>query len=143
MHYSKPSIRHRYGVLESSAGRYHQIVPTDDDFISRNAAAALKGCTRKRIDSAIRRGDLPAYTVAGRTVVKASDVEALHLPVRPSMPPAGKLTRTAAAEILGTYPQRVTAMIGRGELPAEVVDGVQYLDEKTVREMATPRRINP
>ncbi|WP_237113536.1 DNA-binding protein [Mycobacteroides abscessus] len=119
-------------------------MPTDDDrFISRNAAAQRKGCTRKRIDTAIRDGRLPAYEVAGRTVVKESDVQTLHLPVRPSAPPAGMVTRTAAAEILGTYPQRVTAMIARGELPAVEVDGVQYLDEKTVREMATPRRINP
>lgn len=116
---------------------------TPAEFISRNAAAALRGCTRKRIDNAIKRGDLPAYEVAGRTVVKAADVEALHLPVRPAAPPAGKLTRTAAAEILGTYPQRVTAMIGRGELHAEVIDGTSYLDEKTVRKLATPRRITP
>lgn len=145
MQYPQPSIRHRYGVLESSAGRYHQVVPTDydDRFISRNAAAALKGCTRKRIDTAIRRGDLPAYEVAGRTVVKAADVEALDIPVRPSAPPAGKITRTAAASMLGTYPQRVTAMIARGELPAVEIDGVQYLDEAVVRELATPKRINP
>lgn len=119
-------------------------MPTDDNhFISRNAAAQLRGCTRKRIDSAIRRGDLPAYEVAGRTVVKAADVEALDIPVRPSTPPAGVVTRTAAASMLGTYPQRVTAMIGRGELSAETIDGTLYLDEKTVRELAAPRRINP
>ncbi|TXI62486.1 DNA-binding protein [Mycolicibacterium mageritense] len=116
---------------------------TDDRFISRNAAAALKGCTRKRIDTAIRRGDLPLFEVAGRPVVKAADVEALHLPVRSSVPPAGKITRTAAAAILGTYPQRVTHMIDRGELRAEVIDGVQLLDEATVRKMAKPRRISP
>lgn len=131
-------------MLESSTGRYHQIVPTDNDhFISRHAAAQLRGCTRKRIDAAIKRGDLPAYEVAGRTVVKAADVKALDISVRPSTPPAGKITRTAAAEILGTYPQRVTAMIGRGELSAETIDGVQYLDEAVVRELATPKRINP
>lgn len=114
---------------------------TEDKFISRNAAAALKGCTRKRIDTAIRRGVLPLFEVAGRPVVKQSDVEALHLPVRASVPPAGKITRTAAAAILGTYPQRVTHMIDRGELQAEVVDGLQLLDEKVVRKMAKPKRI--
>ncbi|WP_071288513.1 hypothetical protein [Mycolicibacterium llatzerense] len=116
---------------------------TDDRFISRNAAAALKGCTRKRIDTAIKQGRLPAYEVAGRTMVKEADVRALHLTVRPSVPPAGKVTRTAAAGILGTYPQRVTHMIERGELRAEVIDGVQLLDEATVRKMAKPRRISP
>lgn len=116
---------------------------TDDRYISRNAAAQLRGCTRKRIDTAIRDGRLPAYEVAGRVVVKEADVQALELTVRPSTPPAGKITRTRAAEVLGTYPQRVTAMIKRGELTAETLDGVQYLDEKAVREMATPRRITP
>lgn len=116
---------------------------TDDHFISRSAAAELKGCTRKRIDTAIKRGDLPVYEVAGRTVVKEADVRALRLTVRPTVPPVGKLTRTAAAEILGTYPQRVTAMIQRGELAAETIDGTQYLDEKVVRAMAKPRRITP
>lgn len=116
---------------------------TDDRYISRNAAATLRGCTRKRIDTAIRDGRLPAYTVAGRVVVREEDVRALEVMVRPSTPPAGKVTRTAAAEILGTYPQRVTAMIKRGELTAEEIDGTLYLDEAAVRELATPRRINP
>lgn len=116
---------------------------TDDRYISRNAAATLRGCTRKRIDTAIKRGDLPAYEVAGRVVVREEDVQALELTVRPSTPPAGKITRTAAAELLGTYPQRVTAMIKRGELHAEEIDGTVYLDEAVVRELATPRRITP
>lgn len=117
-------------------------MPTDQ-FISRNAAAQLRGCTRKRIDTAIKRGDLPAYAVAGRVVVREADVLALEVTVRPSTPPAGKITRTRAAEILGTYPQRVTAMIKRGELTAETLDGTLYLDEAVVRELATPRRITP
>lgn len=116
---------------------------TSDQFISRNAAATLKGCTRKRIDTAIKAGRLPAYEVAGRVAVREADVRALHLPVRSSTPPAGKITRTAAAELLGTYPQRVTHMIARGELTAETIDGTLYLDEAVVRELATPKRLTP
>ncbi len=38
-------------------------------------------------------------------------------------PPPGYLTRTAAAERLGWYPQRLTAAIKRGELVAFELDG--------------------
>ncbi|SHX68138.1 Uncharacterised protein [Mycobacteroides abscessus subsp. abscessus] len=40
-----------------------------------------------------------------------------------SPPPAGYVTRTGAAEMLGWYPQRVTAAIKRGELAAFELDG--------------------
>lgn len=38
-------------------------------------------------------------------------------------PPPGYLTRTAAAEALGWYPQRVTAAIRRGDLQGYELDG--------------------
>lgn len=113
---------------------------TDNDrFISRNAAAKLRGVTRQRIDTAIRTGALQSYEVAGRVVVRESDALSVHIPT--GEPPAGLLTRAAAARILGTYSQRVEAMIARGELTAVDVDGVPHLREVEVRAAATPKPI--
>ncbi len=111
---------------------------TTDRYISRNAAAKLRGVTRQRIDTAIRTGALPSYEVAGRVTVREADVQALRIP---GPPPAGLITRNAAAKILGCYSQRVEAMIGRGELAAVDVDGVPHLRESEVRTLATPRPI--
>lgn len=65
-----------------------------------------------------------------------------------SPPPAGYLTRTAAAEVLGWYPQRVTATIARGELPAFELDGRVLLREEDVDAFAAslagePRPLDP
>ncbi|MDO3110444.1 DNA-binding protein [Mycobacteroides abscessus] len=115
--------------------------PTADRYISRNAAAKMRGVTRQRIDTAIRTGALQSYEQAGRTVVREADVQALDIPSPPPAPPTGLISRNAAAKILGCYSQRVQAMIERGELDPVDVDGTPFLREADVRAMAKPRPI--
>lgn len=63
-------------------------------------------------------------------------------------PPPGYLTRSGAAELLGWYPQRVTAMIRRGELAAFELDGRVLLRETDVEALAAaltaaPKLLDP
>jgi excisionase family DNA binding protein len=60
-------------------------------------------------------------------------------------PPAGYLTRNGAAQLLGCYMQKVTAMIKRGELAAYELDGVVLVKEADVQAIAarTPRELTP
>lgn len=63
-------------------------------------------------------------------------------------PPAGYLTRTAAADLLGWYPQRLTAAIKRGAIPAYEVGGRVLLREEDVTAFgeqltAEPQPLNP
>lgn len=58
-------------------------------------------------------------------------------------PPPGYLTRTGAAELLGWYPQRVTAMIRRGELDAFELDGRVLLREADVQALAEALTTSP
>ncbi|CPR93700.1 helix-turn-helix domain-containing protein [Mycobacteroides abscessus] len=58
-------------------------------------------------------------------------------------PPAGFMTRNAAAKQLGCYMQKVTAMIKRGELKAYELDGVVLVKEEDVAAIVarTPREL--
>ncbi|MFV1360696.1 DNA-binding protein [Mycolicibacterium fortuitum] len=122
------------------SGTIRRPAPGGGVFITRPAAAALRGVTRRRIDSLIQNGDLPAYEVAGRVMVLEADVLALELP---TAPPEGWVTRHAAAKILGCTHRAVGLMVARGDLPAEEFDGRVYLREADVRAAATPRRVMP
>ncbi|ORA27396.1 hypothetical protein [Mycobacterium aquaticum] len=62
--------------------------------------------------------------------------------------PSGYMSRTAAAAELGWYPQRVTAAIKRGALPAYEQDGQVLVREADVRALAAkltaePRPLDP
>ncbi len=58
-------------------------------------------------------------------------------------PPDGYLTRRGAAEMLGWYPQRLTAAIKRGELDAYELDGRVLLAEKDVQALAEKLAAEP
>lgn len=122
------------------SGTIRRPAPGGGTFITRPAAAQLRGVTRRRIDSLIQNGDLPAYRVGTRVMVLESDVLALELP---TVPPEGWISRHAAAGILGCTHRAVGLMVARGDLPAEEIDGRIYLREADVREAATPRRVMP
>ncbi|SKE69603.1 DNA binding domain, excisionase family [Mycobacteroides abscessus subsp. massiliense] len=122
------------------SGTIRRPAPGGGTFITRPAAAALRGVTRRRIDSLIQNGDLPAYQVGTRVMVLESDVLALELP---TVPPEGWITRHAAAKILGCTHRAVGLMVARGDLPAETINGRVYLREADVRKAATPRRVMP
>ncbi|WP_235680600.1 helix-turn-helix domain-containing protein [Mycobacteroides abscessus] len=96
--------------------------------------------TRRRIDSLIQNGDLPAYQVGTRVMVLEADVLALELP---TAPPEGWISRHAAAKILGCTHRAVGLMVTRGDLPAETFNGRIYLREADVRAAAKPRRVMP
>lgn len=122
------------------SGTIRRPAPGGGVFITRPAAAQLRGVTRRRIDTLIQNGDLPAYQVGQRVMVLESDVLALELP---TAPPEGYVTRYAAAKIIGCTHRAVGLMVARGDLPAEEIDGRIYLREADVREAATPRRVMP
>lgn len=122
------------------SGTIRRPAPGGGVFITRPAAAQLRGVTRRRIDSLIQQGELPAYQVGGRVMVREDDVLALTLP---PAPPEGWITRHAAATILGCTHRAVGLMVTRGDLPAEEIDGRIYLREADVRKAATPRRVMP
>lgn len=122
------------------SGTIRRPAPGGGVFITRPAAAGLRGVTRRRIDSLIQQGELPAYQVGTRVMVLEADVLALNLP---TAPPTGYITRHAAAKILGCTHRAVGLMVARGDLPAEEIDGRIYLREADVRKAATPRRVTP
>lgn len=109
-------------------------------FITRPAAAELRGVSRRRIDNLIQDGELPAYQVGKRVMVLEADVLALELP---PAPPEGWITRHASARILGCTHRAVGLMVARGDLPAETINGRLYLREADVRAYAEPRRVIP
>lgn len=123
------------------SGTIRRPAPNGGTFITRPAAAELRGVTRRRIDSLIQNGDLPAYEVAGRVMVLEADV--LALTIQPIAPPEGWVTRHAAAKVLGCTHRAVGLMVQRGDLPAEEFGGRIYLREADVRAAATPRRVMP
>ncbi|SLH42262.1 DNA binding domain, excisionase family [Mycobacteroides abscessus subsp. massiliense] len=96
--------------------------------------------TRRRIDTLIQEGKLPAYQVGKHVMVLESDVLALELP---TAPPDGWISRHAAAKVLGCTHRAVGLMVARGDLPAETINGRVYLREADVRKAATPRRVIP
>lgn len=53
------------------------------------------------------------------------------------------ISRNAASKILQSHPQRVNAMIERGELTAYMVAGRVRLLRSEVEEAATPKPITP
>lgn len=112
----------------------------DGTFITRPAAAELRGVSRRRIDNLIQEGKLPAYMVGKHVMVLEADALAVELP---SAPPEGFITRHASAKILGCTHRAVGLMVARGDLPAEEIDGRIYLREADVRDAATPRRVIP
>lgn len=122
------------------SGAIRRPAPGGGVFITRPAAAALRGVTRRRIDSLIQQGKLPAYEVAGRVMVLEADVLALELP---TTPPEGWISRHAAAKILGCTHRAVGLMVARGDLPAETFNGRVYVREADVRAAAKPRRVMP
>ncbi|CAJ1579816.1 DNA-binding protein [[Mycobacterium] wendilense] len=122
------------------SGTIRRPAPEGGTFITRPAAAELRGVTRRRIDTLIQQGKLPAYEVAGRVMVLEADVLALELP---TAPPEGWISRHAAAKILGCTHRAVGLMVARGDLPAEEFGGRLYLREADVRKAATPRRVIP
>lgn len=122
------------------SGTIRRPAPGGGVFITRPAAAQLRGVTRRRIDNLIQEGKLPAYEVGGRVMVLEADVLALDLP---ATPPEGWITRHAAAAILGCTHRAVGLMVARGDLPAETINGRLYVREADVRAAAKPRRVMP
>ncbi|RIR77090.1 DNA-binding protein [Mycobacteroides abscessus] len=122
------------------SGTIRRPAPGGGVFITRPAAAELRGVSRRKIDTLIQRGKLPAYQVGRHVMVLESDVLALELP---TPPPEGYVTRYASAKILGCTHRAVGLMVARGDLPAEEIDGRIYLREADVRKAATPRRVMP
>lgn len=122
------------------SGTIRRPAPGGGVFITRPAAAALRGVTRRRIDSLIHEEKLSAYEVGGRVMVLEADVLALELP---TVPPEGWVTRHAAARMLGCTHRAVGLMVARGDLPAETFNGRIYLREADVRAAAKPRRVMP
>ncbi|QZH66744.1 helix-turn-helix domain-containing protein [Mycolicibacterium farcinogenes] len=122
------------------SGTIRRPAPGGGVFITRPAAAQLVGVTRRRIDTLIQEGELPAYQVGGRVMVLEADVLELDLP---TVPPEGWISRHAAAAILGCTHRAVGLMVARGDLPAETFGGRLYLREADVRKAATPRRVIP
>lgn len=120
------------------SGTIRRPAPGGGTFITRPAAAELRGVTRRRIDSLIQDGALPAYQVGRHVMVLESDVLAVELP---TAPPEGWITRHAAAKVLGCTHRAVGLMVARGDLPAEEFGGRLYLREADVRAAATPRRV--
>lgn len=57
--------------------------------------------------------------------------------------PAGYLTRTAAAQALGWYPQRLTDAVRRGDLPAYELNGQVLLREEDVQALAEKLAVEP
>lgn len=122
------------------SGTIRRPAPGGGVLITRPAAAQLRGVTRRRIDSLIQNGDLPAYQVGTRVMVLEADVLALELP---TTPPEGWISRHAAAGILGCTHRGVGLMVARGDLPAETFNGRVYVREADVRAAAKPRRVMP
>lgn len=122
------------------SGTIRRPAPGGGTFITRPAAAQLVGVTRRRIDTLIQNEVLPAYQVGSRVMVLEADVLALDLP---PAPPAGYITRHAAATILGCTHRAVGLMVARGDLPAEEINGRVYVREADVRKAATPSRVMP
>ncbi|WP_301121550.1 excisionase family DNA-binding protein [Mycolicibacterium fortuitum] len=123
------------------SGTIRRPAPGGGVLITRPAAAQLRGVTRRRIDSLIQQGELPAYQVGRHVMLLESDVLAANIP--PTAPPEGYVTRYAAARILGCTHRAVGLMVARGDLPAETINGRLYLREEDVRAAATPRRVIP
>lgn len=122
------------------SGTIRRPAPGGGTFITRPAAAQLRGVTRRRIDTLIQNGDLPAYEIAGRVMVLEADVLVLELP---PVPPDGYVTRYAAAKIIGCTHRAVGLMVARGDLPAQEINGRVYVHEADARKAATPRRVMP
>ncbi|QQG95907.1 helix-turn-helix domain-containing protein [Mycobacteroides chelonae] len=122
------------------SGTIRRPAPGGGVFITRPAAAELRGVSRRRIDTLIQQGELPAYQVGRHVMVLEADVLALELP---TAPPEGWISRHAAAAILGCTHRAVGLMVKRGDLPAETIDGRVYVREADVRKAATPRRVMP
>lgn len=122
------------------SGTIRRPAPDGGTFITRPAAAQLRGVTRRRIDSLIQQGELPAYQVGTRVMVLEADVLALELP---AAPPDGWITRHAAAKVLGCTHRAVGLMVARGDLPAETFNGRLYVREADVRAYAEPCRVTP
>ena len=122
------------------SGTIRRPAPGGGTYITRPAAAQVRGVTRRRIDSLIQQGVLPAYQVGTRVMVLEADVLALNLP---TAPPDGWISRHASARILGCTHRAVGLMVARGDLPAETINGRVYLREADVRAAATPRRVTP
>lgn len=123
------------------SGTIRRPAPGGGVFITRPAAAELRGVSRRRIDTLIQAGELPAYQVGKHVMVLESDV--LALTIQPTAPPEGWITRHAAAKVLGCTHRAVGLMVARGDLPAEMINGRVYLREADVRAAATPRRVIP
>lgn len=122
------------------SGTIRRPAPGGDTFITRPAAAELRGVSRRRIDTLIQNRKLPAYQVGKHVMVLESDALAVELP---TAPPEGYVTRYAAAKVIGCTHRAVGLMVARGDLPAEEVDGRVYVREADVRAYAEPKRISP
>lgn len=123
------------------SGTIRRPAPGGGVFITRPAAAELRGVSRRRIDTLIQDRKLPAYQVGKHVMVLEADVLAADLPS--IAPPEGYVTRHAAAKVLGCTHRAVGLMVARGDLPAEEFGGRLYLREADVREAARPRRVMP
>ncbi|WP_100452031.1 helix-turn-helix domain-containing protein [Mycobacteroides abscessus] len=122
------------------SGTIRRPAPGGGTFITRPAAAQLRGVSRRRIDTLIQQGELPAYQVGRHVMVLEADVLAVELP---TAPPEGWISRHASAQILGCTHRAVGLMVARGDLPAEEFNGRVYLREEDVRAAAKPRRVMP
>ncbi|WP_170092340.1 helix-turn-helix domain-containing protein [Mycobacteroides abscessus] len=122
------------------SGTIRRPAPGGDTFITRPAAAQLRGVSRRRIDTLIQRRELPAYQVGKHVMVLESDALAVELP---TAPPEGYVTRYAAAKVIGCTHRAVGLMVARGDLPAEEIDGRVYLREADVRAYAEPHPLDP
>lgn len=122
------------------SGTIRRPAPGGGVFITRPAAAQLRGVSRRKIDTLIQRRELPAYQVGKHVMVLESDALAVELP---TAPPEGYVTRYAAAKAIGCTHRAVGLMVARGDLPAEEINGRVYLREADVRAYAEPKRISP
>lgn len=122
------------------SGTIRRPAPAGGTFITRPAAAQLRGVSRRKIDTLIQRRELPAYQVGKHVMVLESDALAVELP---TAPPEGYVTRYAAAKVIGCTHRAVGLMVARGDLPAEEIGGRVYLREADVRAYADPKPLDP
>ncbi|BDD81227.1 hypothetical protein TPB0596_09900 [Tsukamurella pulmonis] len=88
---------------------------TGTDFITLTRAGRILSRDPRTVASMIRRGELAAFEVAGRRVVKESDVRALLNPV-PVATQRLSLSPSRAGKRLGMSTSTVTRRVHDGEL---------------------------